>query len=365
MSEETRNEASLDAVQAQVNELSSQLRAANAAAGRRWKLTAWVFAIVCAVIAIYLGVIYAKFKPFARPELLVRSGISTVTTELPRYKADLARVLKEQAPELVGALDAETLRTEIPKLTEGLAAQIRQKAPGVVEEQIEAQADRLRAKLPEVREDLARRLKAAIPDMMDGLMPGPEEVKARLPELRQDIAESVTRAIPGMLDSLMPAAEDVEARIPEVMDSLRERVKESIPGMVDSIMPATEEVAEKLPELREQLAKSIKDAIRRPRARHGRVEGTHAGAQAGIGHQAERGGAGRHGGSEAAFGGSPGPDSRDYRATSGHPDRPGAADRRCTPRPGDPHRPARSQEDDDEQGPGEDRRDATSAHGSG
>ena len=70
MNEEMKNEASLDAIQAQAEELATELKAASRSAGRQWKITAWVYGILCVVIATYLGFIYATFRPYIRADFI-------------------------------------------------------------------------------------------------------------------------------------------------------------------------------------------------------------------------------------------------------------------------------------------------------
>ena len=75
MNEQSNNDTALNAMHAQVTELSAQLKTASAATHRQWIVTAWVFVIICAVIAIYLGVVYSRLKPDLQPEVLVEIGV--------------------------------------------------------------------------------------------------------------------------------------------------------------------------------------------------------------------------------------------------------------------------------------------------
>ena len=74
MSEERKKQEALAGVLDQVRDLTKELSSASATASRRWKVTAWTFGIICAVIAIYLTYIYTLFQPFLQPKALVEWG---------------------------------------------------------------------------------------------------------------------------------------------------------------------------------------------------------------------------------------------------------------------------------------------------
>ena len=166
MSEESKSSEALQGILAHIEDLNSQLASAVGSANRRWKITAWVFGILCVVIFLYLGYIYLTFKPFLDAKFLVTYARNEVTNNLNQYQRDLTEQLKDQdqVDKIVAALDKRTedLKAEIPKFREKLAAELVAKAP----EHMAAIQPRL-AELKEKMPDLTVKFSTALVDQAE------------------------------------------------------------------------------------------------------------------------------------------------------------------------------------------------------
>ena len=199
MSEETRRNASLAGLQAQVDELSRELKQISDAAARRGKITAWTLIIVCAIVAIYLGVLYRRVAPAIQPDVLVPLAINQMAAHEDQFLA----TLKTSADAMVTSLEPQMRKfaQDLPELTDKLAAQIKENIPLWID-QLEPQLAELKTALPEKRRALAEKLIAAAPDVMGNLKPRLLELKPKIPEMTKKLGDTLAEQAPDVVDSL-------------------------------------------------------------------------------------------------------------------------------------------------------------------
>ena len=199
MSDETRKNASLAGLQAQMDELARELKDVSDGAKRRGKITAWTLIIVCAIVAIYLGALYRRVKPAIQPEVLV----TLAAAQLPAHEDQLLATLKSSADNMVAALDPQLqkFKKDLPELTDRLAAQLKESIPVWLDE-LEPQLAELKTTLPDKRKALAEKLQAAAPDVMANLKPKLVELKPRIPELTNKLGDTLVEQAPTIADSL-------------------------------------------------------------------------------------------------------------------------------------------------------------------
>jgi hypothetical protein len=127
----TEESKSLEGIQSQLDGLLADLKAASDAAERRWKVTGWVFVILCAVVAIYLGFLYRYVsdpKKELTPEGLVNLAAMQIKGELPKLADNFVKSAKSEAPAIV----AEA-KKQLPRLRQRVADSLTLRAPAYVD----------------------------------------------------------------------------------------------------------------------------------------------------------------------------------------------------------------------------------------
>jgi len=226
MSEERKKEETLRGLQDQVRELNTELSAAAAAANRSWKVTAWILAIVCAVIVIYLGVIYGKLKGYITPEGLVEMAMAPAREKLPDIQKALTQRLKDMAPQVMQALDEQIgdPNVRIPELRKTLAEQLTAMAPQLADS-LEPQLVLLKEEMTARREELAETLKGEADNIAEQIRPQLEDLKNRIPELTQQYSKTLTDMAPAMADKFRDSA---ISYLPRLQDKLLKMTEEEL-----------------------------------------------------------------------------------------------------------------------------------------
>ena len=155
----TEESKSLEDIQSQLNGLLADLKAASDAAERRWKVTGWVFVILCAVVAIYLGMLYRRLsdpKTGLSPEGLVADAALQVRARLPGLADEFIKRAKSEAPTLV----AEA-KKQLPRLRQRAADSLKLRAPAYVD----MLRDTMKQYIPQATNMVMARLGEAIAPM--------------------------------------------------------------------------------------------------------------------------------------------------------------------------------------------------------
>ena len=248
--------------------IAGDLSALTAAIRSRRMVTTWVLVIVYAVIAIYLGVIYAKFKPHMEPEALATYAmveaqdrlpdlkvkatdyltghvpaaadmLEQELANLPSYREDLAKLLKEQAPALVGQLDIQQLKSDIPGHRAKLAETLKAKAPELIG-QIDVQD--LKKQITSYREELTKKLTEDAPGYVDQI--DLEQLKTKIPKYRQDLTKALT------------------SNAPKLVNQLRDKLLASLPQLQSSLVGlAKDKLGETTPELQKLIDDAVKNIV--------------------------------------------------------------------------------------------------------
>ncbi len=213
MSEESRSEAGLEGLQSQASEVVAELKEASAAASRRWKVTAWVFGILCAVIAIYLGVLYGKLKPYLKSEEMVKLAAGQIHVKLPEAQKWLVENIKEEAPKIVAEL-----KGQLPRVMDELSATLRESAP--------QRADWLRDRV----------LDRILPDLK-------KSVRAWAGKELRDAPEQLTSVIDEAIQQIVKAHKDDIAALegPELTEKLKDGFERAAGDVLDEFSKGLEQ----------------------------------------------------------------------------------------------------------------------------
>ena len=214
----------LDALAASVRELSAELKDVGASAARSWKVTAWVFGILCVVIASYLGFIYSRLSDFMEPEFLI----------------ELAGTRAENA---------------IYELRDKASEQIRGPLKTQVSNFIDDQIEKLPESLPQYRQKLADDLAGRADDLLADLEVRLATLNDDLPEMRRKIATFVTDKLPEVSTYIDKNIEDLRRRLVDEATKFRTKLATEADRLVD------EEIGTRIDELMEQLPDLTDKAI--------------------------------------------------------------------------------------------------------
>ena len=239
MSEESKNEETLKGVLGQVRELTTELSSVSAAAGRRWRVMAWVFAILCAVIFLYLGWIYLRFSPALRAEWLVKYASDTVKVNLRSYEQDLSEELKARAHDVVaGFLDPQIEKLKDPQLVADFAEGLKARVPGLIDDHVRPFLVDLKGKIPDIDKKLRATAEEQAGPLANRLRD--QTIKA-LPAIQSEVIERIKEK----LDERKPELDKViDDHITHLVDQHKQDIA-TLEGeqLARVLQPAFEEAA--------------------------------------------------------------------------------------------------------------------------
>ena len=246
---------------------------------RHWKITAWVFAILCIVIAGYLTIVYKKvFSQFTSPDWIAEQVDAKITNSLGTLETQAAawlvgdglnvardrlkteiQALPEKMPALTEQLNAsaqsvmaslrpnmENFKDHLEKMEADVVEFVKEKAPDFMETQGRPYLERARDQLSAKLDELAEKATAEAPDMInEHLVPQLAEWKGQLPEYGRRMVEDLKEDAPHHMDMLRDHL--VKSAIPYVRKqgtvALRESFAEAKAEMQKALRDATLEVA--------------------------------------------------------------------------------------------------------------------------
>src|SRR3989304_2621516 len=111
--------ADLGRLSEHVDGLGSEIRALKRAATKRWKTSAWVFGIICVVVAGYLAVLrFVMLDELLHKESLIELGVGQAAMLVDNRQALVDLIRKQEGP-LVDAVigpQIEKLKRDLPDL---------------------------------------------------------------------------------------------------------------------------------------------------------------------------------------------------------------------------------------------------------
>ncbi|MDP6107052.1 MAG: hypothetical protein QGI33_01275 [Candidatus Brocadiia bacterium] len=226
MSEESKNEAAQGDLQAQIESLTSELQALSATARTRWKVGAVVLVIVCLVVAIYLGVIYSRVKPYAEPGELVDIFAPTLVDKVTEEKGQWVADLKDRAPDVM----KNFVKPELVRLQGNIdqyRVEVSKAIDGLSDELIEDLGERLQAvDITAEREKLAKQCIDEAPARLAALKPRFALLKIKIEDQKAFLIKTLT----GNADDIVDYGRDllIDSGLPLLRSRLADRVSEAI-----------------------------------------------------------------------------------------------------------------------------------------
>jgi len=229
MSEEAREQAAAGDVQNRLDELAAELKAVSTSVSRHGRVAAWILIVVCAIVAIYLGVLYKQVTPRVQPETLVQYAAD----QIPQNEDALIEQLKASVPQVVDRIgtEMEKLKADIPARADKLAEQLIQRIPSMLD-QLEPQMQQLKATAQQRREEIAKKLKDVEPEAMDKLKDQLAALKPKIPELTSKFTQTLVKQAPAIADKL---CETLIKTMPSARKMVLSRVKEQLAASTERL----------------------------------------------------------------------------------------------------------------------------------
>lgn len=260
-------------LQRQLDELTAELRAAVAAAGRSRKWTLAALVVLFGAAAGYLGLVYRTVRAASEPERVVGRAAAAMRDEINGGSSQWAERLKAAAPTVVGGLegDLKALKDDLPRERERAVRLLEEKMPWITD-QLGAWLVQVRADLPARRKELAARLKDEAPEVMAGLKPRLARMKALTPQQAEWLKTTLTANAPAIADLVRD--EMVNRALPSIEERLVARAVAPAPeqaqqeaarlaAAVDGVVAGNAEAIRTLEgdQLKERLQRAFEEAL--------------------------------------------------------------------------------------------------------